>query len=353
MGSARMPQYKIRSLDGIKRLAAPVLSQAPPRGMVMRRALPLREMARESMVVPRDQPVLPVLVTRPAQEASDTLSMLGTPLFGPSSSFGKMGRRGATQDWVSLGNSYVRRWWQRFVLWRHAWVNPAGPVVPRPALYVSLASGVAFGVLVTALTLSIFDQGVSANDETALKQKITEVQWSASQLAADDVEESLGASVEGSDIFLEYFSQAAEDEYHAKITEMVKGYPIESMLPHIFTKDRTVAAFLIGIAKKESNWGKRVPVLDDQDCFNYWGYRGVRRLMGTGGHTCFNSKKDAVDTVAKRIETLVYSEKLNTPEKMILWKCGFSCEGHSRESVKKWISDVNLYFSQLDQSGYE
>ena len=75
--------------------------------------------------------------------------------------------------------------------------------------------------------------------------------------------------------------------------------------------------------------------------------------MGTGGHTCFNSRKDAVDTVAKRIEKLVYSQKLNTPEKMILWKCGFSCEGHSRESVKKWISDVNMYFSQLDDQVVE
>ena len=128
---------------------------------------------------------------------------------------------------------------------------------------------------------------------------------------------------------------------------MVKGYPIEGMLSYIFEQDRLTSAFLIGIAKKESNWGKRVPVLNGQDCFNYWGYRGVRRLMGTGGHTCFNSSKDAVDTVAKRLSTLIHSEKLDTPEKMIIWKCGFSCSGHSRESVKKWISDVDMYFKQL------
>lgn len=130
------------------------------------------------------------------------------------------------------------------------------------------------------------------------------------------------------------------------VRTVVSGYPIEVMAPYIALHNKTSAAFLVGIAKKESNWGKRVPVLEDQDCFNYWGYRGIRRMMGTGGHTCFNSRQDAVETVAKRLNTLIHSEELNTPEKMIVWKCGFSCSGHSRESVKKWIADVDMYFSQ-------
>ena len=138
-----------------------------------------------------------------------------------------------------------------------------------------------------------------------------------------------------------------------KVREMVKGYPIEAMLPYIFEKDRMTASFLIGIAKKESNWGKRIPVLDGQDCFNYWGYRGVRRMMGSGGHTCFNSRKDAVDTVAVRLDKLINSEKLNTPEKLVVWKCGYSCAGHSRESVRKWISDVDMYFSLANDEGNE
>lgn len=219
---------------------------------------------------------------------------------------------------------------------------------PKRALYISLASGVAFGVFVTAVTFALFDRGVSA--QAPSMETFSAMTVVSSGDGEVDIANSSG---EGGDVFLEYFSEAAEEEYRAKISNMVKGHPIEGMLPYIFEKDRTVAAFLVGIAKKESNWGKRVPVLDGQDCFNYWGYRGVRRLMGTGGHTCFNSRKDAVDTVAKRIEKLVYSQKLNTPEKMILWKCGFSCEGHSRESVKKWISDVNMYFSQLDEQGVE
>ncbi|MDD5084368.1 MAG: hypothetical protein PHT88_05585 [Candidatus Moranbacteria bacterium] len=135
--------------------------------------------------------------------------------------------------------------------------------------------------------------------------------------------------------------------FEAKVTEMVKGYPIEAMLPYILKQDRDVAMFLIAIGKKESNWGKRAPVLGGQDCYNYWGYRGIRDKMGSGGHTCFESTADAVNTVAKRIKTLVQEKKLNTPAKMIVWKCGSSCAGHSSEGVGKWISDVDMYIKAL------
>ena len=140
-----------------------------------------------------------------------------------------------------------------------------------------------------------------------------------------------------------------KDELEKEIREMVKGHPIEEMVPYIAEKDRIVAAFLVGIARKESNWGKRVPVLEGQDCYNYWGYRGIRKLMGTGGHTCFNSRKDAVDTVAKRIQTLVEKEELDTPEKMVIWKCGSNCAvTGGQAAANKWISDVNTYFKKLN-----
>jgi len=154
--------------------------------------------------------------------------------------------------------------------------------------------------------------------------------------------------------FTELIADSQEKKvFEAKIRSMVKGYPIEAMVPDILDQDHLVAAFLVSIAKKESNWGKRVPVLDDQDCFNYWGYRGIRDRMGTGGHTCFDSPQDAVNTVAKRIKTLVIQEQLDTPKKMIIWKCGSSCSGHSRESVVKWIADVDMYFSRLNQTENE
>lgn len=139
--------------------------------------------------------------------------------------------------------------------------------------------------------------------------------------------------------------QQQQTAFDKKVKDMVKGYPIEDMLPYILDKDQSVAAFMIAIAKQESGWGEHVPLLDEQDCYNYWGYREQRQLLGTGGHTCFNSRKDAVDTVAKRIKTLVEDEGLNTPSKMILWKCGDSCVGDSSEQT--WISTVSSVHDEL------
>lgn len=221
-------------------------------------------------------------------------------------------------------------------------------LAPHKMLYGSLIGGIAFGMVSMAFMEHFFGPGVFARSQDSEQTAQTDL---GSQVAGASIsEENVNASQtydSESDIFLEYFNEAADAEYKDSVKKLVAGYPIEEMLPYIFEQDRIVAAFLVGIAKKESNWGKRVPVLNNQDCFNYWGYRGVRRMMGSGGHTCFNSRKDAVETVAKRLNTLINSEKLNTPEKMIIWKCGFSCAGHSRESVKKWISDVDMYFREL------
>ncbi len=148
---------------------------------------------------------------------------------------------------------------------------------------------------------------------------------------------------------VDYLEIREKEELERKIREMVKGYPIEKMVPYILEKDRETAIFLIAIAKKESNWGKRVPVLNSQDCYNYWGYRGKRKLMGSGGHTCFNSSRDAVDTVAKRIDWLIKNQKLDTPAEMVIWKCGSSCAATGGyESARKWISDVGYYFNKLN-----
>lgn len=144
---------------------------------------------------------------------------------------------------------------------------------------------------------------------------------------------------------IQELENSKKEEFEGEIKKMVKGYPIEKMTPYIAEKDRIVAAFLVGIAKKESNWGKRVPVLNGEDCYNYWGYRGIRKRMGTGGHTCFDSREDAVDTVAKRIEFLVKEKNLNTPAKMSIWKCGSACNKDGQ--VGKWISDVDLYFKKV------
>lgn len=132
-----------------------------------------------------------------------------------------------------------------------------------------------------------------------------------------------------------------------EIDAMVKGYPIEEMVPFIASKDKQTAAFLVAIAKKESAWGKRRPVLNGENCYNYWGFRLKSESMGSGGHTCFDNPKQAVDTVAARIEELVHDYDRDNASKMVVWKCGLSCASHDPESVKKWISDVDYYYKQV------
>ncbi len=143
---------------------------------------------------------------------------------------------------------------------------------------------------------------------------------------------------------LQKFDNVKEEELEEEIKAILKGSPMEEMAPLIAKKDRTVAAFLVGIAMKESGFGRRVPVLNGQNCFNYWGYRGIRKKMGTGGHTCFNSAQDAIDTVGGRLERLVKTE-VDTPKEMVLWKCGSACD--KDPNAGKWIKDVNINFSKL------
>lgn len=131
-----------------------------------------------------------------------------------------------------------------------------------------------------------------------------------------------------------------------KIKKMTAGYPIDKMAYYISLQDKDVAAFMVAIAKKESNWGKRTPKLNGQECYNYWGFRKKRIRMGSGGHTCFDNPKDAVKTVSKRIENLL-AKGIDTPQKMVLWKCGYGCGEHNSKSVAKWIQDVSLYYNKF------
>jgi hypothetical protein len=133
-----------------------------------------------------------------------------------------------------------------------------------------------------------------------------------------------------------------------KINYLVDGYPIERMMPYILQKDPKVAVFMVSIAKKESNWGKRKPVLDGKDCYNYWGFRLQTDNMGSNGHTCFNSPKEAVDVVAARLEEMVNKEDINSPREMVVWKCGYGCQNEAKTpSERKWIKDVSYYYDEL------
>lgn len=135
-----------------------------------------------------------------------------------------------------------------------------------------------------------------------------------------------------------------------KMDTLVVNHPIAQMTPYISKYNKTTAAFLVGIAKKESNWGKRVPRDENgNDCYNYWGYRGAGTRGIAMGHGCFGSPEEAVETVGKRIDTFVREYHFDTPEELIVWKCGWSCDGHSSKSVKKWIADVDIYYRKVKE----
>lgn len=209
---------------------------------------------------------------------------------------------------------------------------------------LSIASAIIIGMVSMTFIYRYLGVGVSAEGST---QKVSTKAATEQVLGVEEIK-SDEETVKYIEDIIEELEESKKDEFEKEIKELVKGYPLEDMVPYIMEKDRTVAAFLVGIAKKESNWGKRVPVLNGQDCFNYWGYRGIRKKMGTGGHTCFDSRQDAIDTVAKRLKTLIEDKKLNTPAKMVIWKCGSACSKDDQAAVRKWISDVDIYFKKLN-----
>lgn len=134
-------------------------------------------------------------------------------------------------------------------------------------------------------------------------------------------------------------------KFEKDIRDMVADHPIENMTVYISRQDKEVAAYLIAIAKKESNWGEFSPQKDGKSCYNYWGYRGTYNQTESG-YSCFDSTRQAVRVVGGRIAELI-SQDINTPQKMIVWKCGATCSGQDPESVQKWIQDVDLYYRKF------
>jgi hypothetical protein len=166
-------------------------------------------------------------------------------------------------------------------------------------------------------------------------------------MARTDAMRDCSDIVSGRDVFVSGDRDGLEEE----IRLLVSGNPIEAMAPFIASYDREIAALLVGIAKKESDWGKHVPLDGNgDDCFNYWGYKGAG-TRGIGmGHGCFGDPEEAVRMVGNRLVELVAMRNTSNPENMIIWKCGSSCVGHSPESVRKWIADVSLYYNKLVKS---
>lgn len=145
---------------------------------------------------------------------------------------------------------------------------------------------------------------------------------------------------------MELMEKNESKEIEEKIYAIVGDAPIKEMVPFIAKQDRTVAALVVGIAKKESNWGSASPSLEGKDCFNYWGYKGAGSRGTAMGYGCFATPEEGAKVIGERIAELVKKD-LSTPSKMIVWKCGSTCAGHDPVAVQKWINDVNLYFGKI------
>lgn len=135
-------------------------------------------------------------------------------------------------------------------------------------------------------------------------------------------------------------------EFEKELCGIVGDTPVKEMIPHIAKHDRKIAGMVVGIAKKESDWGRHAPSKNSRTCYNYWGYKSAGSRGTAAGYACFGSAEEAVETVAGKIENLA-NKNLDTPAEMVVWKCGRSCAGHDPGSVKKWISDVSKYYNQI------
>jgi hypothetical protein len=222
----------------------------------------------------------------------------------------------------------------------------------RMAVVVAILSGISFFSFLPEKEIHHadafqFDGDIAAKKEVcALKAEKSFLR----SLDGKDEDYSVSAEDDGCAEILfgvENLKNVSEKEFEMELRTMVAGYPIEAMLPAIVKYDRNVAALLVGIAKKESDWGKHVPVDDaGSDCFNYWGYKGAGARGVEMGHGCFGTPEEAVRMVGDRIVVLS-TLRTTAPEKMVVWKCGSSCAWDNPDNVKKWIADVHIYYDKI------
>lgn len=137
-----------------------------------------------------------------------------------------------------------------------------------------------------------------------------------------------------------------EENTQQELLKILGGTPMEKMIDPILEQDKTVAAFLVGIAFKESKFGVYSPKKNGNDCFNYWGFKG-KTNPNKSGYSCFSSPNEAVEKVGARLEKLSIDAGRTRPSQMTVWKCGSSCATHSPQSVQKWIADVAIFYDKV------
>jgi hypothetical protein len=169
--------------------------------------------------------------------------------------------------------------------------------------------------------------------------------------SAAEVKKSFQAYQKGKNIVpfarIDDWQEPRNSNFEIELSNMVLGYPIETMVPTISDYDRQVAAMVVGIAKKESDWGKHSPNSNGTDCFNYWGYKGNGSLGHAMGYGCFASPEEGAKVISEKIKEMLERKNIRRPSEMLSWKCGSSCSGHDPESVNKWVSDVSLWFFRV------
>lgn len=189
----------------------------------------------------------------------------------------------------------------------------------------------------------IIEAKAQESKKISSKSDIFENDWKYQYV--DDFE-LRGQSFNKKEVVLRNDRDILRENLEKEIKSMTIDHPIEEMAPFISEFDNKVAALIVGIAKKESNWGLRAPSKNGQTCYNYWGYKGSGSRGTSLGYGCFGTAQEAVTAIGNRIEELA-SQSIDTPAEMVVWKCGRSCTGHDPAGVKKWISDVSIYYSKI------
>ncbi len=195
------------------------------------------------------------------------------------------------------------------------------------------------------------DQNLSLEDLCQLKKSVQEIQSQTETVPSKEEELCLEKKTKDellTEIVGENTHKGEVSSLEATIASLTKGFPIEVMAKPMAGYDRNIAALIVGIAKKESNWGKASPSKSGVDCYNYWGYKGAGGRGQAMGYACFASPEEAVQAVGDRLERLVEKRATSEPSNLVTtWKCGNSCASHSKESVQSWINDVHQYYSKI------
>ncbi|MCW1888100.1 MAG: glucosaminidase domain-containing protein [Candidatus Moranbacteria bacterium] len=201
-----------------------------------------------------------------------------------------------------------------------------------------------------AQTVDIKEEELSLEDLCQLRRNVQGIQ-SQINTDQDKEEERLCLEKKSKDELLAEIVGDKKTEasgLEATVKAVTTGFPIEIMAPSIAHYDRNIAALIVGIAKKESNWGKASPSKGGVDCYNYWGYKGAGGRGTAMGYACFATPEEAVQAIGDRLTRLVEKRATSEPSNLVTtWKCGASCAGHSKESVQGWISDVHQYYSKI------